>query len=266
MENNIIDIQEKENEFIPSVQSANALFNCMRRLEYLENIIRNKAIIPRYYEERLDYLNIENLEKIALPMTCFCDINIHKILPHTNSYGSYAIALDKKWAIKKGVQPIHYMNFNSDILKEFKNTLKNIFSIKNEDVNLNEYKSYLLIHLAYMKPLEGYMSTVNGDCFKNFHDEKEWRYIPNMENTDLPSMITKNRLNQSAYNVYSEAISHFPEVWLDFEYKDIKYIFVNSLNDRDSIIKTISSLEIDDLEKYKLCTKIIVFDQIKEDV
>ena len=61
-------LQEKniENEkYIPSKQSANVLFKFMKKIEYLKEIISKKAIIPRYYEESIDYLNIESLNKIV---------------------------------------------------------------------------------------------------------------------------------------------------------------------------------------------------------
>ncbi|WP_182101970.1 hypothetical protein [Niallia taxi] len=62
-----------EQIYIPSKQSANVLFRFMNKLEFLEDIILKKAIIPRYYEEKLDYLQLDSLEKIAIPMSCFCD-------------------------------------------------------------------------------------------------------------------------------------------------------------------------------------------------
>ena len=37
--------------------SANVLCNYMQKFEYLEMILRNQAIIPRYVIEPLDYLN-----------------------------------------------------------------------------------------------------------------------------------------------------------------------------------------------------------------
>lgn len=45
--------------------SANILCNYMKKLEYLEMILKNKAIIPRYVIEPLLYLKIEGLHKIA---------------------------------------------------------------------------------------------------------------------------------------------------------------------------------------------------------
>ena len=76
--------------------SANILCNYMRELEYLEIILKNKAIIPRYVIEPLGYLKIEGLHKIAFPMTCFCDIPLSKVGGHMSRYGRYGLASDKQ--------------------------------------------------------------------------------------------------------------------------------------------------------------------------
>jgi len=39
-------------------QSANTLFNFMRKRSYLKKILQNKAIIPRYINEEISYLGI----------------------------------------------------------------------------------------------------------------------------------------------------------------------------------------------------------------
>lgn len=41
-------------------QSANTLFHFMTKPEYLDSVLRRRAIIPRYCVETIDYLNIHN--------------------------------------------------------------------------------------------------------------------------------------------------------------------------------------------------------------
>lgn len=64
-------------------QSANTLFHFMTKPEYLESILRRKAIIPRYCVETIDYLNIYNgthsFNEAAILQKCFCDIPFHKL-------------------------------------------------------------------------------------------------------------------------------------------------------------------------------------------
>lgn len=60
-------------------QSANTLFHFMTKQEYLDSILRRRAIIPRYCIETIDYLNIHNGTRVfneaAILQKCFCDID-----------------------------------------------------------------------------------------------------------------------------------------------------------------------------------------------
>ena len=119
---NIKDLNVESYETIPYKwkQSANALFNFMKELDFLKLILRNMAIIPRYYPEYIGYFKIKDVKKVTFPMTCFCDIPLSKLYTHIENYGSYGIGLDKgNWGINNGLQPIKYINENSQLLKDF---------------------------------------------------------------------------------------------------------------------------------------------------
>ena len=64
-------------------QSANTLFHFMTKPEYLDSVLRRRAIIPRYCVETIDYLNIHNgtraFNEAAILQKCFCDIPFHKL-------------------------------------------------------------------------------------------------------------------------------------------------------------------------------------------
>lgn len=256
------------NNLIRSVQSANSLFNFMRNIEYLKLILKNKAFIPRYNEEVIDYLNMFGINKIAFPMTCFCDIHVQKIGFHCSNYGNIGIGMSKPWGIKKGVQPIHYINNNSRISIELNNLFKLDEIGLNEDI-LEPYKNYLLEHVLFIKPLQGKMYK-NGDYkTMNFHDEKEWRYIPNIEeDMDLPEVISQDVLmNQTAYNSFSKGLISYKNLWLDFEYSDIRYLFLRNDEDRDDLIDFINKeLEISMTDKFILISKIVILELIGEDL
>ena len=122
-------------------QSANTLFHFMKKQEYLNSILRRRAIIPRYCVETIDYLNIRNgtrlFNEVAILQKCFCDIPFHKLADsfavnvvgdvykslskdewadleknntHFAYYGEYAVAFSKSWGEKKHLQPVHYLN------------------------------------------------------------------------------------------------------------------------------------------------------------
>ena len=122
-------------EHVPSKIHADSLFNFMTELKYLTIIIKTKRISARYCEEDLEYLNIPKLRKIALPMKCFCDINMHKLEQHLEWYGYYGLAFSKEWGIQQGIQPVQYINPSSNLVQDFVEAFKSAFLIKTSDIN-----------------------------------------------------------------------------------------------------------------------------------
>lgn len=266
-ENTKTNIAEKKH--ILSEQSANVLFKFVSKIEYLESIIKYKAIIPRYYEEMIDYLRIEKYKKIAFPMSCFCDIHLKKLVKHMNFYGSCGIGINKEWGIDKGIQPIQYINPSSSLVSDYRFIFLKSLRISDEDkIILNDYRNYLLTHLLFMKPLEGKMFRNGSYEKRNFHDEREWRYIPNMNKveTELPLIIPQSHMNPKAYSMYSDGIKKCPDVWLKFEYENVKYLIVKNKQERLELINFIENkLDVKNEEKFVLISKILVFNELEED-
>ncbi|WP_180229415.1 abortive infection system antitoxin AbiGi family protein [Bacillus wiedmannii] len=260
----------KQNSFTRPIQSANVLFKFMGELRFLKEIIEKMAILPRYYEEKIDYLNINGVDKIAFPMSCFCDIHLNKLVPHMENYGYYGIGLSKEWGIQKGIQPIHYINPYSPLREDFSNifsdTLKQSLEVREKN---SSYNNYLLHNLFYMKPLEGDMIVNREYHTRNFHDEREWRFIPNVleAGTDLPLVLDPEQMNPNSYQVYSNGITKCSNLWLNFELDAIKYIIVKDSYDRAELIKFIveNMNEISDLQKYTLISKVLAFNELQED-
>ena len=148
---------KQEELYIRPLQSANVLFKFMNKIDYLKDILNKRAILPRYYEEKIDYLNIESLNKIAFPMSCFCDIHLNKLVPHMINYGSYGIGLSKEWGMMQGIQPIQYINQYSDFRKDFSQIFSKALESSKHGSEFQDYNNYLLHNLFYMKPLVGEM-------------------------------------------------------------------------------------------------------------
>ncbi|HGA1022318.1 TPA: abortive infection system antitoxin AbiGi family protein [Bacillus cereus] len=260
----------KQHSFTRPIQSANVLFKFMGELRFLKEIIEKTAILPRYYEEKIDYLKINGWDKITFPMSCFCDIHLNKLVPHMKNYGYYGIGLSKEWGIKKGIQPIHYINPYSPLKEDFSSIFSNIFKQSSEEREKNNnYNNYLLHNLFYMKPLEGEMIVNKEYHTRNFHDEREWRFIPNVMEvgTDLPLVLDQEQMNPNSYQVYSNGITKCPDLWLNFELDAIKYIIVRNPNDRAELIEFIieNKNDLSDIQKYTLISKILAFNELQED-
>lgn len=196
-------------------QSANTLFHFMNKSEYLKSILINKAIVPRYCMENIEYLNIHiegiSFKEVAILQKCFCDIPFHKLTnnfelngvgeayksltdneklvlaqnnTHPAYYGKFAIAFSKSWGENNNLQPVHYLNEKSLYTEEFTKLFNNVL---NTDNIPEEYASDILNRVSFIKPLRGIMKRANNcnssqkeslEFYKNFHDEQEWRYVP----------------------------------------------------------------------------------------
>ena len=295
-------------------QSANTLFHFMKKQEYLNSILLRKAIIPRYCIETIDYLNIRNgtrsFNEVAILQKCFCDIPFHKLADsfavngvgdayeslsrdeqadleknntHFAYYGEYAVAFSKSWGEKKHLQPVHYLNKDSQYAKDFSALFSRVF--KDDDIP-EEYSQDVINRLAYIKPLRGIMkrkitrrdfSSATIEICKNFHDECEWRYVPSDE--VLTALNTESIIANPYIIHLADEISNgleqdrYKKLWLDFSYDDIRYIIVPDIRARIEIIKTITDLpdscfeNQDDIlmQKNVLISKILVLEEIRRD-
>lgn len=255
-----------------SQQSANVFLHCMKKFEYLKYILENKAFMPRYNEEIIDYLSVE-YKRIAFPMVCFCDIYLNKLKPHMGEYGEYGIGLSKEWGINNGLQPIFYINQHSELAKSFRETLFNGITkfeqdSSNNSVDFDIYINNIFTFLLFIKPISGLMKVDGTEKHLNFHDEKEWRYIPNMsDGTELPLVLYDHQITDRSRNLYSDGIKTRKKLWLKIEYEDIKYLLVGKSSDRDLLINFIvNDINIDVNDKYVLISKIIVYNEMEDDL
>ena len=208
------------------VQSANVLFHFMEQPQFLISILQKKAIVPRYCRENIEYLNLtfggKACKEVAILQKCFCDIPFHKLMErfelnlaeesklelsdkekteiekrntHPDCYGPYAIALSKRWGENHQLLPVHYVNGASGYVQNYSTLFCRLY----EENELDEiYSNDIINRLAFMKPFRGRMSRIyrfdSGDSkalniIKNFHDEREWRYVPNEQ------VLSQKRMN-----------------------------------------------------------------------
>ena len=298
------------NEQLKYIQSANSVFHFMKQSKFLRDTLGQKGLAPRYCEEDISYLDVQikgNLiKKILVLQKCFCDVPLHKIADnfqisldkeeiqslnddekkeiinnntHPDYYGKYAIAFSKMWCIDQNLQPVHYVNSEAEFAKDLKKVLE--FAISQEDLE-DVFFDDVINRLCYLKPLCGEMvrTLKSGKVVhisKNFHDEKEWRYVPKLEDLEKvkkerviakPSIVKKKEIVNNELEK-----DNYKNIWLRFEYDDVKYIVVPNDAERISLIKFINDIPDENfkrdvdvgIQRSVLISKILVLDEIKED-
>lgn len=263
-------VKTKKSKHTPSRIQADTLFTFTTELDYIIPTIKERIISPRYCEEDIRYLKIPKLKKIAYPMKCFCDINLHRLEEHLEWYGYYGLAFEKEWGMAHKIQPIQYINIESDLRKDFTEAFSAALKVdtKKESRTQLKMKSFLLHEMMYYKPYEGKFKNRNtGKIVKKcFTDECEWRFIPDVTKAGYEQVyFDKNILNAGNLSEISNSMFGIREISLEFEYADLKYIIVKSIDDFDILVREIESMSLNKLEAYNLISKIMIWDVSKGD-
>ena len=212
---------------IPSHIQADTLFTFSKQLSYIIPSIKEMVISPRYCVEDISYLKIKDLKKIAYPMKCFCDINLHRIQEHLQWYGYYGLAFTKAWGMHNRIQPVHYINPESELRKDFTTAFSAALkaTTDNESAAQIKMKNYLLHQLMYFKPYDGKMQERDTRKLKRkcFMDECEWRFVPDVSKIEFEQVL----LDHSVYDVglltdLSNSMMGIREISLGFDYSDLK--------------------------------------------
>lgn len=263
---NILETSPTTNKKDSYIQSANTLFNFMKEFEYLKSVLQTMEIFPRYVIEDINYMGISSIKNIAIPMTCFCDIKLHSISHHSKYYGHYGIGLDKSISKKINIQPIIYLNDNSNLSKTYINILKNSLDLDNSKDVPDEYLNIIAEFLRSIKPLHGSMPRNGNIDIKNFHDENEWRYIPELEEK-MPDMISdEHMLTQKALQTLNSSLLHSKIAGIKLSINLIKYLFVHRAQEKTALLKFIDEeMELSQIDKLTLSSKIIVFEEMDGD-
>lgn len=249
--------------------SSNALCNYMREQNYLNMILKNRAIIPRYITEDVSYLNLEGYSQICFPMTCFCDIPFSKVQSHMKTYGKFGIGFSKESLMKRSnVQPIQYVNNISSLASDFSEAFNKALEM-NENDTARYIAGYLSSSLMFMKPIYGYSK--NDNKFYTYQDECEWRFIPseNFPKDHLHLILNKNENTDKGKEIYNQVLREHPECWFKFEWDEVLYIIVPDEEAVKHTIKFIRELDdsvIKDDEKDMLISKIEISRQFADNM
>lgn len=261
---------ESQSKHIPSTVQADTLFTFTNQLDWIINPLRSKMLSPRYCVEDISYLGIEDMKRIAIPMRCFCDINLHRLGDHLSWYGHYGLAFSKDWGMKKRIQPLQYINPESYLCKDFATAFHAALNDESEEKSEAQKKlqNYILHQIMYYKPYSGLFSNRRtGECSeKCYTDECEWRFVPDVSVEGYPPVIfDEDILHTGNLATISNAMEGLSSISLTFEYSDIKYIIVNSMSDFQQITSVISGFNIDEAAKFELISKLIVWENSKGD-
>jgi hypothetical protein len=193
----------------------------------------------------------------AHPMISFCDIPLSLSDQHFKLYGCYGIGLSKHWAKLKSINPVLYIERESDIGNLLYTLLinKEKLSGQHKDSITEFIFQTKCFTKNYSAPLK--RGKINTEDYK-FYDEREWRYIPKRSEIGNKSRSVPSKIFMEDKNKYNDLISSYR---LTFSTLDISYIIVKETIEIPKIIellrrtfsKSITASELDILLS-KVCS------------
>lgn len=208
-------------------------------------------------------MSFENIEYMAFPMVCFCDIPLSRISEHVDFYGSYGIGLTKSWAMKNVLNPVIYVSSESMIKSSLMRLIHLTESMEGQDSA--EQLDNLRLIASHMKPLQGTMHVAGKAVEKEFYSESEWRFVP--LHISVPKYAHKKAVEDDQMLSSLNRLSK-QSCMLRFTPEDIRYIFVK--NDKD-IPKVLSYIQREmsvysEPQRQILMSRVTSLESIRSDV
>ncbi len=248
--------------------SANTLFH-FTSIERLSGILRKGGFYCQYSDEHFEnILPINSQHRFSyIPMTSFCDLTIMQLSNdsvHRKSFGEFGIGLKKEWGITNGVSPVMYVHRRSQQTRRLHRLIKEIKDFRKlDDVfsSISEIEDELVDSFKYIKPYRGYWhkgKKVNKAL--TYYNEREWRYCPLLsEHNVLSANISENKGIKEKLNI------DLKKKLLHFKPEEIKFIILKDKDSIPDIVAVIGKMKISKAMKNVLVTKIITFEEIRED-
>ena len=254
-----------------TTSNSNSLFHYTGAYDNLCGILRN-GFKPNYCKEVL-----LNGSIIGLPMVSFCDIPITRANDF-RKYGKYAIGMERRWGISKGINPITYIASNNisstystvfDLLEKTSNqardiVLKDLLSgvksiiekrkssgndVGNEEVLKLYQKEKPAIDLFKLfnevqDTLVGYTKLYESEDQEHGHvvnyNDNEWRYIVPSTN-DHKWLHGEKEYASWRGDSKQKPVSTFEAI--GFDSNDIRYIIVDKETDAQKLIGDILKMK-----------------------
>lgn len=258
-----------------TVISSNTLFHFTNSTNNIISILET-GFSPRFCLEQFGpelFIGQIDYMETAIPMTCFCDIPLSQIENHLEFYGFYGIGLSKDWGQKNGVTPISYIHENSTQVKYLKLAGTTIFMLfKNPkllDILPKDQNPLISIFelAAFFKQYKGKMWRNNQYVEKRFYDEREWRYVPFLNEMGAHYRLSKDQFLNKGIELAAANQMIAEKCPLKFKFSDIKYLIVKKESEMATLsdaLDSMTNIYTDDQRKI-LKTKIISTEQIIED-
>lgn len=243
------------------------------KLAGLKAILNDQGFRPDYSTETIN--NNGTDRKFAVPMVSFCDLRLSELPVHMRKYGKFGIGMTKEWALINGLNPVAYVNKNSELTNNLLYGLQGIHSLLTATTGLTDYatanqlnKDYMdLMNVQrYIKNYEGILHRKKRKAKKyRFADEREWRYVLPLDTVGVWPFVTEIDMNDPIKKGIHKGL--LEPYRLNFDTKYVKYIIVTAERNVKPMREHIESLvNLSASDKEHLLARILTAAQISADM
>ena len=206
---------------------------------------------------------------VYVPMISFCEIPLSQVKEHIFKYGRYGIGLSRDWARKHRLNPVIYLEQNSQFTQNLKEATHFFLSQARPNPDALSEQHFSAIKslgqiLAYTKNYEGKLLRKGQEIEKyRFADEREWRLVPT--SPQILTVMSDETFNSDLGQRLKETITEGFRVTI--EPSDISYILVSNEHELDRIIAAVRSngASVDASQLDRLLTRVLTVEQIESD-
>ena len=210
-----------ENDF--SQKKVNHIVHYLDNFEILLKIIKD-GFAPSYCIENIDS------EEYYIPMVSFCNIALKDVDQYMR-YGKYGLGMSLDWAIKNGISPVVYIHEKTPF-KDFSTKLFSSGLYKDDINNFDVIQNAIIPAIQFFK---NWKTTYKGKEIITYH-EREWRYIPDLDNDKILHAEEFNEIKASHFLKKP----HLPEYSINFGIEEIRYIVINNESQRSRVINSLT--------------------------
>jgi hypothetical protein len=246
-----------------SAPRSTTLFHFTKSLDVLESILK-QGFLPHYSLEDIGWIGSPEVDAIAFPVVCFCDIPLSRITDHVQFYGQFGIGMKQDWATANGLNPIIYVSQTSHVASLLKKVVgaANILQSELKDSSYIENTRRLI---GYCKPVAGQISIQGTAVTKAFYQESEWRFLATHDK--IRGYLTRARFDdQGKRDAANKLAAQY--CTLSVTPQDVKYLFVENESDIPDLVNFVNSQlgSYPQRDVQTLITRIVCQDTIKNDI
>ena len=213
----------------------------------LRGILTSMSFHPSYCLEKADYLT--DSQNFAFAMVCFADLLDKELASHMKRFHSSAyLKMRRKWAIRKGVNPVCYYFKNTPftagirkIIEKAAEENKKAKDAKDKEAQFSPFLNGVNIMMGYLKQYKGcYWMGDRWSPETIFFTEREWRYLPLVENGEAYFLPEEFFHNDEFRNEQKQILIEHGYV-LRFSVEDIEEIGIKENEDIEWINEAVNN-------------------------